>query len=124
MITPVELFIGLRYLRAKRRTRFVSFITLISLIGIALGVISFGLRVVRTIGQRITRLTPSRAFAVALASTATVVVASGLGLPVSTTHTLVGAVLGVGLVSGSRAIDFPIIRTIVGAWLVTLPVDE
>ncbi|MEN8132428.1 MAG: inorganic phosphate transporter [Pseudomonadota bacterium] len=89
--------------------------------GIALGVATFGFRVVRTISRDITELTPCRAFAVALASTATVVLASGAALPVSTTHTVVGAVLGVGLASGRGAVHYPVINKILIAWLITVP---
>ncbi len=89
--------------------------------GIALGIATFGFRVVRTIGQDITELTPCRAFTVALASTATVVLASGAALPVSTTHTVIGAVLGVGLSGGMDAIHYPVIKKILIAWLITVP---
>jgi PiT family inorganic phosphate transporter len=87
----------------------------------ALGMASLGFRVVRTIGENITQLSPCRAFAVALAATATVVLASRVGLPVSTTHTAVGAVLGVGLVGGAHAIQFRVVKKILVAWVVTLP---
>lgn len=89
--------------------------------GIALGVATFGFRVVRTIGKEITVLTPSRAFTVALASTATVVLASQAALPVSTTHTVIGAVVGVGLADGTRAVRYPILKKILIVWLITFP---
>jgi PiT family inorganic phosphate transporter len=90
-------------------------------IGMALGMASLGFRVVRTIGQDITQLSPCRAFAVALAATATIVLASRAALPVSTTHTVVGAVLGVGLVGGTEAIQFRVVKKILVAWVVTVP---
>ena len=75
-----------------------------------------------TIGRKITELTPSRGFAAEFAAASTVVVASGTGLPVSTTQTLVGAVMGVGLARGMGALDFGVVRTIFVSWIVTLPV--
>ena len=89
--------------------------------GIVIGLATFGYRVMATIGRKITELTPSRGFAAEFAAASTVVVASGTGLPVSTTQTLVGAVLGVGLARGVGALDFGVIRTIVASWVVTLP---
>lgn len=74
-----------------------------------------------TIGKKITELTPSRGFACELAAATTVVLASGTGLPISTTHTLVGAVLGVGFARGIAALNLRMIRTIFMSWIVTLP---
>ena len=74
------------------------------------------------IGRNITELTPSRGFAAELAAATTVVVASGTGIPVSTTHTLVGAVLGVGLARGIGAINLTVVGKIFLSWVVTLPV--
>ncbi len=90
--------------------------------GIVIGLATFGYRVMATIGRKITELTPSRGFAAEFAAASTVVVASGTGLPVSTTQTLVGAVLGVGLARGVGALDFGVVRTIFVSWVVTLPV--
>ena len=81
-----------------------------------------GYRVMTTIGTRITELTPSRGFCAELSAAATVVIASRLGLPVSTTHIIVGAVLGVGLARGIAAIDLRVVVGIVASWLVTLPI--
>ena len=75
-----------------------------------------------TIGRRITELTPSRGFAAEFAAASTVVMASATGLPVSTTQTLVGAVMGIGLARGTGALDFGVVRTIFVSWIVTLPV--
>ena len=75
----------------------------------------------QNIGQGITHLTPSRGFAAELAAACTVVIASGTGLPISTTQTLVGAVLGVGLARGVSALNLGIVRNIVVSWIVTLP---
>jgi len=100
-----------------------AWILLIGAAGIVVGLATLGWRVIRTIGQRITELTPSRGFAAELGAAATVVLASGTGLPISTTHTLVGAVLGVGFARGIAAVDLRMVRSIVVSWLVTLPVS-
>jgi PiT family inorganic phosphate transporter len=89
--------------------------------GIVIGLFSYGHKVIATVGSGITQLTPSRGFAATLAAAATVVLASGWGLPISTTHTLVGAVLGVGLARGIAALNMDVIRTIFLSWIVTLP---
>ena len=96
-------------------------VLLIGAAGIVVGLATFGYRVMATIGRKITELTPSRGFAAEFAAASTVVAASGTGLPVSTTQTLVGAVLGVGLARGTGAIDFGVVRTIFVSWIVTLP---
>ncbi|WOT04578.1 inorganic phosphate transporter [Shewanella youngdeokensis] len=90
-------------------------------VGIVLGLAIFGQRVMKTIGKNITHLTPSRGFAAELAAASTVVIASGTGLPISTTQTLVGAVLGVGMARGIAAINIGVVRNIVVSWVVTLP---
>ncbi|HEY5714908.1 MAG TPA: inorganic phosphate transporter [Psychromonas sp.] len=91
-------------------------------LGIVLGLAIFGKRVMATIGTGITHLTPSRGFAAELAAAATVVIASGTGLPISTTQTLVGAVLGVGMARGIAALNLGVVRNIVISWVITLPV--
>ena len=90
-------------------------------VGIVFGLSTYGWRVIQTIGRKITELTPSRGFAAELAAATTVVLASATGLPISTTHTLVGAVLGVGLARGVEALHLPTIWAIVSSWVVTLP---
>ena len=89
--------------------------------GIVIGLALFGAPVMRTIGKRITELTPSRGFAAELAAATTVVIASGTGIPVSTTHTLVGAVLGVGMARGIAALNLGVLKNIAASWVVTLP---
>ncbi|NVJ49319.1 MAG: inorganic phosphate transporter [Gammaproteobacteria bacterium] len=91
-------------------------------IGIVAGLALFGSRVMATIGKGITHLTPSRGFAAELAAATTVVIASGTGLPISTTQTLVGAVLGVGMARGIAALNLGVVRSIVVSWVVTLPI--
>ena len=90
-------------------------------VGIVIGLIMYGKKVIATVGHQITELTPSRGFAATLAAATTVVLASGTGLPISTTHTLVGAVLGVGLARGMAALNMTVIRNIFMSWIVTLP---
>ncbi len=89
--------------------------------GIVIGLATYGRRVIMTVGHRITRLTPSRGFAAELAAATTIVIASGTGIPISTTHTLVGAVLGVGLARGIEAIDLRVVGRIFVSWVVTIP---
>lgn len=93
----------------------------IGAVGIVLGLAMLGRRVIATIGKGITHLTPSRGFAAELAAATTVVIASGTGLPISTTQTLVGAVLGVGMARGIAALNLGVVRNIVVSWVVTLP---
>ncbi len=90
--------------------------------GIVAGLAIFGHKVIATIGNGITHLTPSRGFAAELAAACTVVIASGTGLPISTTQTLVGGVLGVGMARGIAAINLGVVRNIVISWVITLPI--
>lgn len=91
-------------------------------VGIVIGLATWGYRVMETVGKKITELTPSRGFAAELAAATTIVLASRLGIPISTTHTLVGAVLGVGLARGIGAIDMRVVGQIVASWVLTLPI--
>ena len=90
--------------------------------GITLGVVTWGHRVIETVGMKITTLTNTRGFAVDFATATCVLVASKLGLPVSTTHAAVGAVVGVGLAGGVDAVDFRVVGKICLYWVITLPV--
>lgn len=92
-------------------------------LGIVIGVATYGYRVMRTIGTKITELTPTRGFSAELAAAFTVVLASRTGLPVSTTHIAVGAVMGVGIARGIGALDLRVIGGIVTSWLITLPIS-
>ena len=89
--------------------------------GIVVGLATFGIHVIATVGKKITQLTPSRGFAAELAAATTIVIASGTGIPISTTHTLVGAVLGVGLARGIEAIDLRVVGRVFVSWVVTIP---
>lgn len=91
-------------------------------LGIGVGCMTWGRRVMKTVGSRITSLTNTRGFSVDFGAATTVLVASKLGLPISTSHTVVGAVIGVGLARGLEAIDLKIIRKIIVSWLLTLPI--
>lgn len=89
--------------------------------GIIVGLAVYGHKVIATVGSKITQLTPSRGYSATLAAATTVVLASSSGLPISTTHTLVGAILGVGLARGIDALNMDVIRSIIMSWVVTLP---
>ena len=89
--------------------------------GIVIGLATYGRHVIATVGKKITQLTPSRGFAAELAAATTIVIASGTGMPISTTHTLVGAVLGVGMARGIEAIDLRVVARILISWVVTIP---
>lgn len=97
-------------------------VLLLGAIGIVIGLATYGYKVIATIGKEITELTPSRGFAAELATASTVVGASAIGLPVSTTHTLVGAVLGIGIARGIGALNLGVIGSIFMSWIITLPV--
>jgi PiT family inorganic phosphate transporter len=89
--------------------------------GIVVGLATMGWKVMQTIGTKITELTPTRGYCATLAAATTVVLASKTGLPVSTTHIAVGAVMGVGLARGLGALDLRVIGNIVVSWVITLP---
>ena len=122
-IGPVSAIVGVVTTgEVAHKSTVPAWVLLIGALGIVTGLATFGYRVMATIGRKITELTPSRGFAAEFAAASTVVVASGTGLPVSTTQTLVGAVMGVGLARGTGALDFGVVRTIIVSWVVTLPV--
>jgi inorganic phosphate transporter, PiT family len=90
-------------------------------VGIVVGLATWGWRVMETIGRKITHLTPTRGFSAEFGAATTIVIATKLGLPISTTHTLVGAVLGVGLARGIGAVNMGTIRDVVVSWVITIP---
>lgn len=104
------------------RSAVPGWVLLMGALGIVIGLATYGWKVIATIGKGITELTPSRGFAAELSTAITVVAASGIGLPISTTHTLVGAVLGIGMARGIGALNLSVIGRIFTSWLVTLPV--
>lgn len=99
----------------------LSEIMLLGCFGVILGLFMYGRKVIATVGTAITTLTPSRAFAATLAASSTVVVSTSIGIPVSATQTLVGAVFGVGLARGIDALNLNVIRNIFMSWIITLP---
>lgn len=98
------------------------FMLFIGGIGIVVGLATYGYKVMATIGNKITELTPTRGYCATIAASCVVVLASGLGLPVSTTHIAVGAVMGVGLARGIGALDLRVIGGIILSWFITVPV--
>jgi inorganic phosphate transporter, PiT family len=90
-------------------------------IGIVVGLATWGWRVIETIGKKITELTPTRGFCAEFGAATTILLASKLGIPVSTTHCLVGAVLGIGLARGMRALNLNMLKDIVLSWVITIP---
>lgn len=98
-----------------------NFILLWGGLGIVIGLVTWGWRVITTIGRKITELTPTRGFAAEFSCAMVVMLASQLGLPVSTTHTLVGSIVGVGLARGLGTVNLDVARKIVFSWIVTIP---
>jgi PiT family inorganic phosphate transporter len=96
-------------------------ILLLGGVGIVFGLASYGYKVIATVGSRITEVTPSRGFAAEIGAAITILTGSKLGLPLSTTHTLVGAVVGVGFARGMSALNLGVIRSIIASWLLTVP---
>ena len=96
-------------------------ILLLGAAGIVLGLATYGYKVIATVGEKLTELTPTRGFSAEFATATTVILASGLGLPISTTQTLVGAIIGVALARGLFALDLTMVRSIFLSWVVTLP---
>ncbi len=98
-----------------------SWVLLVGGIGIVIGLATLGYKVIKTVGENITELTPSRGFSAEIGAATTVVLASYTGIPISTTQTLVGAILGVGLARGIAAIDLRVVGNIFMSWVITLP---
>ena len=92
-------------------------------LGIVVGLATWGYKVIRTIGRDITAMAMSSGFSALFGAATTVLVAARLGLPISTTHTLVGAVIGVGLAHGISALNLRVVRNVVNSWIVTLPIS-
>lgn len=91
--------------------------------GIVLGVATYGYKVIATIGREITEITPTRGFCAEFGAATTVLIASSLGLPISTTHTLVGGVIGIGFAQGIGALNMGMVRSIANSWVATVPVS-
>jgi PiT family inorganic phosphate transporter len=97
-------------------------ILLIGGLGISVGIATWGYRVIEMVGKKITELTPTRGFSAEFATATTVLLASYFGMPISTTHTLVGSVIGVGLAGGLASVNLNIVKKIIASWLLTVPV--
>ncbi|MBS3816356.1 MAG: inorganic phosphate transporter [Candidatus Thermoplasmatota archaeon] len=91
-------------------------------LGIAVGLSTWGYKVIKTVGFKVTKLTNTRGFSVDFGAATTILVASKLGMPISTSHTVVGAVFGVGMARGLEAVDLSVIKKIVISWLITVPI--
>ncbi|WP_456369982.1 inorganic phosphate transporter [Geoglobus sp.] len=91
-------------------------------LGISVGIATWGYRVIEMVGKRITELTPTRGFSAEFATATTVIFASSLGMPISTTHTLVGSVIGVGFAGGLASVDLSVVKRILASWLLTVPI--
>jgi PiT family inorganic phosphate transporter len=85
------------------------------------GLLMFGTKVMETIGRKITEITPVRGFCAEFGAATTILICSRLGLPVSTTHVLVGSVVGVGFMRGMGVLDLRVVRNILYSWFITLP---
>jgi PiT family inorganic phosphate transporter len=121
-VGPVAAVISVVQSNAVGQSAAVSiWVLLLGGVGIVLGLATYGRHVIATVGSKITHLTPSRGFAAELAAASTIVFASGTGMPISTTHTLVGAVLGVGMARGISAINMSVVSKVFLSWLVTIP---
>lgn len=91
--------------------------------GIVFGLATYGYKVIKTIGKQITEMTPTRGFSAEFGTATSVLVFSKLGMPISTTFVIVGAVMGVGLARGFAAIDLRVIRRIFASWVITIPIS-
>ena len=121
-IGPVAAVISVVQHNAVGQSAVVSiWVLLLGGVGIVVGLATYGRHVIATVGTKITHLTPSRGFAAELAAASTIVFASGTGMPISTTHTLVGAVLGVGMARGITAINMGVVGKVFLSWVVTIP---
>ena len=98
-----------------------AWLVLLGTAGVILGLLMYGQKIIATVGSKITALTPSRAFAATLSAALTIIIATSIGIPVSATQTLVGAILGVGLARGIGALNLHVVRNILMSWIVTLP---
>ena len=120
-IAPVLAIINYNYQFNLNSSNIPVWMPLLGASGILLGLVTYGKKVISTIGNNITNLNPSRGFSVTLGATITVILSSSLGLPVSTTHTLIGGIVGVGIAKGIQSININVIRNIFISWIITIP---
>ncbi len=114
-------FIILETSTIPKEVEIPSLILMIGGIGISMGVLFMGYKVMRTVGESITHLTNTRGFAVDFSTATTVLLASVLGMPISTTHVVVGSVTGVGLARGVETVNVGVLKNVVLSWIVTVP---
>ncbi|MEE9594288.1 MAG: inorganic phosphate transporter [Candidatus Hydrothermarchaeales archaeon] len=116
--------VGPIFMMLSRKGYDVNFNLLLGLgaFGIVLGAMTWGYKVIETIGKRVTEITPTRGFVAEFAAASVIIANSFIGLPISTTHTVVGCVIGVGLARGVKALNLGIIYRIIGSWFLTVPV--
>lgn len=105
----------------KGKVDVVNWVLLLGAVGIVIGLASYGWKVIETVGTKITEITPSRGFAAEFGAASTILLGSKLGVPLSTTHTIVGAVIGVGFARGVNALNLKIIWSIIQSWIYTIP---
>jgi len=119
---PVSSIINSFYLKAiPKNLEVYSWILIIGAAGIVIGLITYGYKVVKTIGNKITEITPTRGFSAELAASLTLLMGSKLCLPISTTHTIVGAIIGIGFTRGIPALNTTVLKSILSSWFITLP---
>lgn len=116
------LSVALRGLGLLRGEEIPAWLFMLGGLGMIFGLSSWGYRVIETVGSKITELTPSRGFAAQFATASVVLLHSYISIPISTTHILVGSVIGVGLAGGLSAVDLSVIWKIIFSWIVTVPV--
>jgi len=90
---------------------------------IVIGLATYGYKVIKTVGSKITEITPTRGFSAEIGAATTIIIASSMGLPISTTHVLIGAVIGIGFARGISALNLSVLKKIVASWIITLPVS-
>lgn len=121
-VGPLELiYVILRYGGFSGAVNIPVYLLIFGGLGIALGISLMGYRVMKTVGEDITELNNTRGFSIDFATATTVLIASATGMPVSTTHTVVGAVTGVGLARGVEVVNVGILKNIALSWLLTVP---
>ncbi|MBN2542365.1 inorganic phosphate transporter [bacterium] len=122
-IGPVAgIFSILKTNRIEMHVEVSSFLLALGGVGIMLGILTWGYKVIETVGSKITELNNSRGFTIDFSAATSILIASKLGMPVSTTHAVVGAVIGVGLAHGLEAVDLRVIKKIFSSWILTVPI--
>lgn len=121
-VGPIYMLLSVKGPQALGAEPDVSMLLIIGAGGIVLGAATWGYRVIDTVGKRVTEITPTRGFSAEFAGASVILANSYLGLPISTTHTVVGSIIGVGMARGIKALNLAIIYRIIGSWLLTVPI--